>query len=604
MYPIVKAAGWRPLACLRCRHVSPAGGTTPPTTLFSRGRRRPFHASCSSSSPEEQQQQQPPPPEKSSSDDNNTPTSSSSFAPRPVLDIKHIRTHPALYEQTCRERNYAALAPVPARIVALQAQWHEAQKRGRDVAARAKEAQRAIADMMNKRRDDNDNNADKDKKEDAEKTTTPTPDPTTTKDEYLERARELKESLVVLEKEQAALADEMHALALSLPNLTSDVTPRGREPTVLRYINDEHHPDDNDKGGRRGVVGRSHVDIGVELGILDFAGAARASGWGWYYLLNEGAQLEQALVAYALAAAAARGWGLVSPPSVVYAHVVAACGFQPRENGATQVYTLRQDPQDRRRGRPEHALAGTAEVPLAAMKAHGTYDVGVGGDSAAAAVKHVAVSRCYRAEAGARGADTRGLYRVHEFTKVELFAWTPPGPAPVTAVFDEVVALQADILRALGLPCRVLEMPSADLGASAHRKVDIEAWFPSRARRRHHVPTTVEEASSDDTTTETDAEKEQEEQHDDKGWGEVTSASICTDYQTRRLGTRFRDNANGKKPYYPWTVNGTAVAVPRVLAALLENGWDEADRSVAIPAVLRPWMGGREKIGGGGKVPG
>lgn len=598
MHPIVEAAGRRPLACLRCRHVSPAGGTTPPTTLFSRGRRQPFHASSSSSSSSPDQQQQPP---ESSSDDNNTPTSSSSFAPRPVLDIKHIRTNPALYEQTCRERNYAALAPVPARIVALQAQWHESQKRGRDVAARAKEAQRAIADLN--KRNDNDNGlaVDTDSKkedEDAEEKTTTTTTTTTTittKDEYLERARKLKESLVVLEREQADLADEMHALALSLPNLTSDVTPRGREPTVLRYINDDH-PDNNDKGGRRGV-GRSHVDIGAELGILDFASAARASGWGWYYLLNEGAQLEQALVAYALAAAAARGWGLVSPPSMVYAHVVAACGFQPRENGATQVYTLRQDPQDRRRGRPEHALAGTAEVPLAAMKAHGTYDV-VGGDSAA--VKHVAVSRCYRAEAGARGADTRGLYRVHEFTKVELFAWTPPGPAPVTAVFDEVVALQAEILRALGLPCRVLEMPSTDLGASAHRKVDIEAWFPSRARRRHHVPTAEEAAASDETTTtETENEKEQD---DDKGWGEVTSASICTDYQTRRLGTRFRDNANGKKLYYPWTVNGTAVAVPRVLAALLENGWDEADRSVAIPAVLRPWMGGREKIGGG-KVP-
>ncbi len=161
--------------------------------------------------------------------------------------------------------------------------------------------------------------------------------------------------------------------------------------------------------------------------------------------------------------------------------------------------------------------------------------------------------------------DTKGLYRVHEFTKVEMFAWTMPDePDSVTSlsknIFEEMVDIQKEILTALGLHCRVLEMPSTDLGASATRKQDIEAYFPSRREKG-------------------------------EGWGEVTSASICTDYQVRRLGTRVRTDKFGRKTEWPHTVNGTAMAVPRIIAALLENGWDERDSCVRLPEVLRPWMG-------------
>ncbi|KAJ8104431.1 hypothetical protein ONZ43_g7854 [Nemania bipapillata] len=130
-----------------------------------------------------------------------------------------------------------------------------------------------------------------------------------------------------------------------------------------------------------------------------------------------------------------------------------------------------------------------------------------------------------------------------------------------------MVDAQTEILASLGLRCRVLEMPTTDLGASAARKIDIEAFFPSRAAAGLHG-----------------------------GWGEVTSASLCTDYQTRRLATRLRGARDGAKLAYPWTVNGTALAVPRVLAAILENGWDEAQMAVTIPECLRPWMDGKEKI--------
>lgn len=383
-----------------------------------------------------------------------------------------------------------------------------------------------------------------------------------TKEELIEEARVIKDQLSSIEEDEARLETQMAELALAIPNLTSLETPRGHEPRILSFINE--HPDSITSSSDR--VWRSHVHIGSELGLLDFAGAATTSGWGWYYLLDEGAQLEQALVSYALAVVTKHGlgWRQVAPPSIVYSHIAAACGFQPRDqNGEQQVYTLAQSAADAQRGRPELCLAGTAEIPLAGMKADSVLD------EADLPLKRVGVSRCYRAEAGARGVDTKGLYRVHEFTKVEMFAWTPPDDSATAQIFDEMLDLQTEILGGLGLPCRVLEMPTADLGASAFRKCDIEAFFPSRRNL----------------------------DRGDDGWGEVTSASICTDYQTRRLATRLRPASSSGKMTYPWTVNGTALAVPRVLAALLENGWDESEMTVAIPECLRPWMDGKEKIG-------
>jgi seryl-tRNA synthetase len=244
---------------------------------------------------------------------------------------------------------------------------------------------------------------------------------------------------------------------------------------------------------------------------------------------------------------------------MVYSHIAAACGFQPRDqNGEQQIYNIQQNASDLGR-KPELSLAGTAEIPLAGMKANTTLE------EAELPLKLVGVSRCFRAEAGARGMDTKGLYRVHEFTKVEMFAWTSPSTAASTEVFDEIISIQTEILQSLGLHCRVLEMPSTDLGASATRKRDIEAFFPSRRPK-------------------------------DEGWGEVTSVSTCSDYQSRRLATRVDIRTLGGKIAFPYTVNGTALAVPRVLAAILENGWDETKQEVRIPEVLWPWMDGMKII--------
>jgi seryl-tRNA synthetase len=376
-------------------------------------------------------------------------------------------------------------------------------------------------------------------------------------------AKALKEKLDVYEAQESQIQGEIDSLAQDLPNLSSTHTPVGTEADVVGYINE--HPVTSAIQSKPSV--KSHVDIGQKLGILDFSGSAQTSGWGWYFLVGDGAMLEQALVQYALGVARKRGWKAVAPPSLVYSHIASACGFQPRDqNGEQQVYAIEQSEKDK--AKPQLALAGTAEIPLAGMKASQNME------ESELPLKTVGVSRCYRAEAGARGADTKGLYRVHEFTKVEMFAWTLPDNmgedhftspnAPSSeAIFEEMLSIQKEILEALGLHCRILEMPTTDLGASATRKLDIEAYFPSRREK-------------------------------DEGWGEVTSTSMCTDYQSRRLRTRVR--TKGGKLEFPYTLNGTALAVPRVLAAILENHWNEQDGTVTIPEVLRPFMGGQEKI--------
>jgi seryl-tRNA synthetase len=470
--------------------------------------------------------------------DNPRPT----IAPKQTIDIKHIRQNAALHEQNCLERNYKSQAGYPAVINNLFEEWQAHQREARSLRERNNRLKLHLANRTTLR--DEDSEEARGLKE-------------MTKEQLIENARVLKDAISIIEQKESALTTQIDTLAGSIPNLTSDETPRGNEPTVVGYIN--HHPEPDAAASDR--VWRSHVHIGSELNLLDFAGAATTGGWGWYYLLNEAAQLEQALVQYALSTARKRGWGMVSPPSMVYSHIAAACGFQPRDqNGESQIYEIQQSGSDSESGKPKYALAGTAEIPLAGMKANTTIE------EEELPLKHVGVSRSYRAEAGARGVDTKGLYRVHEFTKVEMFAWTLPNTSASTEVFEEMLAIQTKILRSLGLHCRILEMSSTDLGASASRKRDIEAFFPSRRPK-------------------------------DDGWGEVTSVSTCTDYQSRRLATRVDLRSQGNKISFPYTVNGTALAVPRVLAAILENGWDEQTRTVTIPDVLLPWMDGVKVIG-------
>ncbi|MCJ1282666.1 Serine--tRNA ligase, mitochondrial [Xylographa opegraphella] len=466
-----------------------------------------------------------------------------SIAPKPNIDIKHIRQKPELHAQNCLDRNYDAQASHPLKIIALFDEWKALQQHGRSLREKNNTLRTKLSHSKTfSGRDVVDESA-----------------PEEDKATILEEARVLKQQIGEIEAQEEALTTSMEDLALELPNLTSAETPIGKTPRLIKYINE--HPDpppsSTSSSSSSSPLSRSHVYIASALDLIDFSAAALTSGWGFYYLKNGAALLEHALVSYALSTAMARGFTPITPPSLTYSHISTACGFRPRDTGGEQqVYSIAQSASDAHRGKPELSLAGTAEIPFAGMHASAELDV------SALPLRVVGASRCYRAEAGSRGVDTKGLYRVHEFTKVEMFAWTSPADAP--ALFDAVVAVQMQILRQLGLHCRVLEQPTADLGASAVRKRDIEAFFPGRRER-------------------------------DGGWGEVTSASICTDYQTRRLATRMRE-ADGRVGW-PYTVNGTAVAVPRVLAALLENGWNEERECVRVPKCLWPWMHGLREIG-------
>ncbi|KAJ5332069.1 uncharacterized protein N7506_005852 [Penicillium brevicompactum] len=476
-------------------------------------------------------------------------------APKSTPDVKHIRQNAELYAQNCLDRNYAAHAVYPSKIEQLS---HEAKQLDHDLKtprSRIKQLEQTIAKLHVATRQDTNRGGEPENK-----------DWLNLSDQLAGlklEAQKLKDDSQAMVDRKATCTEEINRLALALPNLSSPFTPVGHDPALVSYINfNPQKPPSWIGQSAAELQARSHVTIGTELNLIDFASSATTTGWG--------------------CVARRRGWRTVAPPSIVYSYIAEACGFQPRDqHNEQQIWSIEQNERDRH-NKPQRSLTGTAEIPLAAMYAGRDINAGE------LPIKLVGASRCYRAEAGSRGVDTKGLYRVHEFTKVELFGWTDnvdAGSKSTTPssddLFNELLEMQTEILTSLSLPCRILEMPTGDLGASATRKRDIEALFPSRLRHGSNAGAAAVDSSIQEL---------------ESAWGEVTSASICTDYQSRRLGARVRGAA--KESRFPHTVNGTAMAVPRVLAAILENGWD-ADRGVVVvPEVLRPWMDGMEIIGG------
>ncbi|KAF5677831.1 seryl-tRNA synthetase [Fusarium circinatum] len=432
----------------------------------------------------------------------------------PTLDIYHIRDNPDLYAQNCLSRNFPNLASNPFRIIKLMYYHQALQGAAKSLRERANALQ--IVLLLLKEEGKNIEGA-------------------------LNEAREVKRRLREVEEVERDIMTKIEGLALALPNITSKETPRGTEFEPICYVNAD----------------KKTIQI-KELGIIDFASANSTSGRGSYYLVGAGALLEQALVSYALSFTTRQGWTPVSPPSLVYSHISAACGFEPRHaSGAQQVYDIAQDEQDKIKGAPEMSLTRTSDIALAGIKANTIIS------EEELPLRRVAASRCYRPEAGL---DSEGLYRVLEFTAVELFAWTKPDKEEMELFFDEIVDIQTDILGALGLTCRVLDMPVHSLSVREARRVSIEAFFPSRA-----------------------VGKTPDEVHD-AAWGEIASVSFCTDYQSRRLATRMRDARDGTLGF-PWTVSATVLDVTRVIAALLEIGWDADEGIVRLPNVLHQFMG-------------
>ncbi|KAF9643456.1 seryl-tRNA synthetase [Thelephora ganbajun] len=388
----------------------------------------------------------------------------------------------------------------------------------------------------------------------------------TAKQVALEEAKALKAWVGELEEQLVQIGNQLYDLASSIPNDTHPDVPIGPENDAVTLSTHGPPP-------LPATPLRDHVTIGKALGLFDLEAGSQVTGSSWYYLTNEGALLEMALTNFALSIALKHGFSPVITPDVVRTDIARRCGFQPRDHLASQSYhvstvspTTPSSSESLTHAHLDLILSGTAEIPLAGLFANKIIP------SATLPKKIIGYGRAFRAEAGARGSDTRGLYRVHQFTKIELFVVSKEEESE--AMMEEMRKIQVEIFEGLGLSFRVLDMPSEELGASAYRKYDMEAWMPGRG-----------------------------------GWGEISSTSNCTDYQSRRLHIRYRKSEadhvplqSGSGPLaFAHTLNGTAAAVPRLIVALLENGvrFNESGSVVGLdlPSVLRQfWVGDHSKI--------
>jgi seryl-tRNA synthetase len=346
--------------------------------------------------------------------------------------------------------------------------------------------------------------------------------------------RELSGRIKQLESELADVEAARDEVAATLPNLPHPEVPEGtteEDAVTLREVGERPN---------FGFEPRDHLEIGIQLGLIEMEAAARASGSRFAYLKGDLVLVELALIRYATELLRAEGHEPVVPPVLVREGALFGTGFLPGDRD--QIYEIPRD---------ELFLVGTSEVSLAALHADEILEPG------RLPLRYAGFSTCFRREAGAAGKDTRGIFRVHQFDKLEMFSFVEPDASE--AEHARLLGLEERILSDLEIPYRVVEVAAGDLGASAARKYDCEAWIPSQRRYR-----------------------------------ELTSCSNTTDYQARRLGCRFRP-AEGAPPNHAHTLNGTAVAVGRTLIALIENR-QERDGSFTLPDALHRF-GAPERIG-------
>ncbi len=351
--------------------------------------------------------------------------------------------------------------------------------------------------------------------------------------QLIEKGRLLREQKEAATREHDELEQQILALQAAIPNLTHpDVPTGGEEDAVELSFGTATVPSFDFKP-------LDHVELGEKHDLFDFEAGARVSGAGFYFLKNAATRLDLALQQFAIGYLADRGFTPITTPDLALTSILQGIGFTPR-GPETQIYSVENSDLN---------LVGTAEITLGGMMAGQTVD------AEALPIRLCGLSHCFRTEAGAAGRATKGLYRVHQFTKVEMFAFTRPEASD--AMHEEMRRLECEIFDALEVPYRVIDTASGDLGGPAYRKFDLEAWMPGRG--------------------------------DGGAWGEVTSTSNCTDYQARRLNVRYKQSGQ-KGTNFVHTLNGTAVATGRAMIAILENH-QQSDGSISVPAVLRPWMG-------------
>jgi len=356
------------------------------------------------------------------------------------------------------------------------------------------------------------------------------------KQQLIAEGKSLREQAAKLEPQLKQAQSELNAVLMTIPNMSHPAAPVGTTAEHNRIIKKFGEPRKFD------FKTKDHVALAEALDLVDFEAGASVAGQKFYFLKNEGALLELALIQYAMQALVREGYTPVITPDVARVEVLEGIGFIPRDpNPETrQVYTVADT---------DLCLIGTAEITLGGMHRDHIFD------ELDLPKRYVGLSHCFRTEAGAPGRDTRGLYRVHQFTKVEMFVFCTPDQSE--ALHEELLAIEEKVFQGLGLPYHVIDTCTGDLGGPAYRKYDLEAWMPGRGAAGEY--------------------------------GEVTSTSNCTDFQARRLNVRYKTPGQ-KGTHFVHTLNGTAVACSRAIVAILENG-QQADGSVVVPEALRPWLG-------------
>jgi seryl-tRNA synthetase len=429
-----------------------------------------------------------------------------------MLDLKHVLANAEAVKQNCRNRNTPAdvLEDVD-RLVALDVLRRHMLQEVEAVRRRQNEVAQSV----------------KSEKDPARR------------NELIAEGKRLRDQVVGNEEQLKRYETELKQKLARVPNLTHPDAPIGQTENDSRELRKVGTPRTFD------FTPKDHVEIGRDLNLIDFESGGKVAGTGFYFLKNDAVLLEMALQQFAVATLIKHGFTPIVTPDLARVAILEGIGFNPR-GAETQVYSVENS---------DLCLIGTAEITLGGMHADEILD------ESALPLKYVGVSHCFRTEAGAAGRASKGLYRVHQFTKVEMFAYTTSEASG--AMHLQLLAIEEEIFSALVVPYRVLDICSGDLGGPAYRKFDIEAWMPGRGERGEY--------------------------------GEVTSTSDCTDYQARRLNIRYRP-VEGKGTRFVHTLNGTAVAISRALIVILEN-YQRADGKVDVPEVLRPFLG-RDVIGG------
>jgi len=416
-----------------------------------------------------------------------------------MLDRKFILENVELVKQNCRHRGVEVDIE---RFVALETERRRVQAELEDLNRRANEVSKSI----------------KKAKDQAER------------QPLIDEGRQLREQTGQLKEQIDAVAAEAAAIHLSIPNLSHPDAPIGEDDKANLEIGRGKTPI-----AEPDFQPADHVALAEKLDLVDFEAGGRVAGHGFYFLKNDAVLLDLALQRYALDVLLSEGFTPITTPDLARDEILEGIGFIPR-GPETQIYSIQES---------DLSLVATAEITLGGMLAGETLDADE------LPLKFCGLSHCFRTEAGAHGRATRGLYRVHQFSKVEMFAFTLPEESE--AMLDHLRDLECRLFDGLGIPYRIVDTSTGDLGGPAYRKFDLEAWMPGRGE-----------------------------------FGEVTSTSNCTDYQARRLNIRYRVKGE-KGTCFLHTLNGTAIATGRAMIALVEN-YQQADGSVVVPEVLRPWM--------------